>query len=130
MFLLLIPGLLGRSVNFKIPKRFLCRRPVFPNYLSFSCDYGSRMQHLIMTKTVFRKQNIKKLIILNSLEKVLHYGIATILGDSRLHFFDFQGKESCFTQMYHTLSVSRKTIITFRNSGVTNYRYSVRTIGG
>ena len=34
----LIPGILGRSVNLKIPKRFLCRRPVFPDYLSVSCD--------------------------------------------------------------------------------------------
>ena len=38
-FLKLIPGVLGRSVNFKKPKGFLCRRPVFPDYLSVSCDY-------------------------------------------------------------------------------------------
>ena len=36
-FLKLIPGALFRSVNFKIPKRFLCRLPVFPDYLSVSC---------------------------------------------------------------------------------------------
>ena len=38
-FLILIPDVLGRSVNFTIPKRFLCRRPVFSDYLSVSCDY-------------------------------------------------------------------------------------------
>ena len=38
----LIPGVLGRSVNFTIPKRFLCRRPVFPDYLSVSSDYVFR----------------------------------------------------------------------------------------
>ena len=39
-FLKLIPGVFGRSVNLKIPKRFLCRRPVFPAYLSVSWDSG------------------------------------------------------------------------------------------
>ena len=38
-FFKLILGPLGRSVNFEIPNRFLCRRPVFPDYLSVSCDY-------------------------------------------------------------------------------------------
>ena len=33
-----ITGVLGRSVNFKIPNGFVCRRPVFPDYLSISCD--------------------------------------------------------------------------------------------
>ena len=33
-FVKLIPGIFGRLVNFKISKRFLCRRPVFPDYLS------------------------------------------------------------------------------------------------
>ena len=37
--------LLVRSANFKIPKRFLCRLPVFPNYLSVSCDYGYSKHH-------------------------------------------------------------------------------------
>ena len=31
--------ILGRSVNFKIPKGFLRRRPVFPDHVSVSCDY-------------------------------------------------------------------------------------------
>ena len=39
-FLILIPGVWGRSVNFKIPKRFLCRRSVFPDYLSVSSGYA------------------------------------------------------------------------------------------
>ena len=39
-FLKIDPGVLGRSVNFKIPKRFLCRRPVVLDDLSLSCDYG------------------------------------------------------------------------------------------
>ena len=34
-FLKLIPSVLGRSVNFKIPKRFLCRRPVFQTIFFF-----------------------------------------------------------------------------------------------
>ena len=34
-----IPSVFGRSINFKIPKRFLCRRLLFPDYLSVSCDY-------------------------------------------------------------------------------------------
>ena len=38
-FFKLILGALGRSVNFEIPNRLLCRRPVFPDYLSVSCDY-------------------------------------------------------------------------------------------
>ena len=37
---MLILGVLGRSVNFKIPKKFLCRGPVFPDYLPVSDDYG------------------------------------------------------------------------------------------
>ena len=36
IFLKLIPGVLARSVNFEIPKKFLCRRPVFPVNLSVS----------------------------------------------------------------------------------------------
>ena len=31
---------LGRSVNFNITSRFLSRRPMFPDYLSVSCDYN------------------------------------------------------------------------------------------
>ena len=38
-FFEVIPGVLGRSVNFNITSRFLLRRPVFPEYLSVSCDY-------------------------------------------------------------------------------------------
>ena len=34
-----IPGVLGHSVNLKIPKKFpLCRRLMFPDYFSVSCD--------------------------------------------------------------------------------------------
>ena len=40
IFLKLILGVLARSVNFEIPKRFLCRWPVFPVNLSVSYDYG------------------------------------------------------------------------------------------
>ena len=36
----LIPGVLGRSVNFKITYAFLCRRPVFSDNISVSSDYG------------------------------------------------------------------------------------------
>ena len=36
VFLKLILGVLGRLVNFKIPKRFLCRWLKFPDYLSVS----------------------------------------------------------------------------------------------
>ena len=32
VFFEVIPGVLGRSVNFNITKRFLLRRPVFPDY--------------------------------------------------------------------------------------------------
>ena len=42
-FLILIPGVLDPSVNFRIPKRFLCRRPVFPDDISVSCDYDDRL---------------------------------------------------------------------------------------
>ena len=38
-FFEVIPGVLGCSVNFSITKRFLLRPPVFPDYLSVSCDY-------------------------------------------------------------------------------------------
>ena len=42
MFLILIPSVLGRSVNFKIPKRFLFRLPVFPDnsifLITIACD--------------------------------------------------------------------------------------------
>ena len=40
VFVEVIPGVLGRSVNFNILQRFLLRRPVFPDYLSVSCDYA------------------------------------------------------------------------------------------
>ena len=41
----MISGVLSRSVNFKIPHRFLCRRrPVFPDFLSVSYDYGESNQ--------------------------------------------------------------------------------------
>ena len=40
-FLKLIPGVLGRLVNFEVPKRFLGTRPMFPEYLSVSCDYDN-----------------------------------------------------------------------------------------
>ena len=33
VFCEVIPGVLGRSVNFNIKQRFLLRRPVFPDYL-------------------------------------------------------------------------------------------------
>ena len=39
MFFNIDPRILGRSVNFKILKGFLCRRPVFLDYLSVSYDY-------------------------------------------------------------------------------------------
>ena len=39
VFFEVIPGVLGRSVNFNITSRFLLIRPVFPDYLSVSCDY-------------------------------------------------------------------------------------------
>ena len=35
----MISDALGHSPNFKIACRFLCRRPVFPDYLAISCDY-------------------------------------------------------------------------------------------
>ena len=38
-FFQVVPGVLGRSVNFNIMYRFLLRRPVFTDYLSVSCDY-------------------------------------------------------------------------------------------
>ena len=47
IFLKLIPGVLARSVNFEIPKKFLCRRPVFPVNLSVSYDYGLKNQYLL-----------------------------------------------------------------------------------
>ena len=34
-----IPSLLGRLENFKIPWRFLCRRPAYPYYFSVSYNY-------------------------------------------------------------------------------------------
>ena len=40
VFFEVIPGALGRSVKSKITWRFLLRRPVFPDYLSVSCDYA------------------------------------------------------------------------------------------
>ena len=40
VFFEVIPGVLGRSVNFSIIKRFLLRRPMFPDYLPVSWDYG------------------------------------------------------------------------------------------
>ena len=40
LFFLSYPRCLGRSVNFNITERFLLRRPVFPDYLSVSCDYA------------------------------------------------------------------------------------------
>ena len=36
----LIPSVLGHLVNVKIPERFLCRRSVFSDFLSVSCDYA------------------------------------------------------------------------------------------
>ena len=38
-FFKVIPGVLDRSVNFNITERFLLWWPLFPNYLSVSCDY-------------------------------------------------------------------------------------------
>ena len=32
------PRYLGRSVNLKVPQRFLCKRTVFPDYFSVSDD--------------------------------------------------------------------------------------------
>ena len=40
-FLKLIPSVLVRSVNFKIPKGFLRRRPMFPDYFFVSCDLAA-----------------------------------------------------------------------------------------
>ena len=39
VFFEVMPGVLGRSVNFNLTQRFLLRRPVFPDYLSYSCDF-------------------------------------------------------------------------------------------
>ena len=38
-YLKMIPGVLGRSLNSNIIYKFLCGRPVFPDYLSVSYDY-------------------------------------------------------------------------------------------
>ena len=40
MFLRKIPGVLGRLVNFKIPKRFLCEDPCFQTIFFVSFDYA------------------------------------------------------------------------------------------
>ena len=44
-FFEMIPGVLGHSVNFNI-NRFLLRRPVFPDYLSVSCDYAHKLSSI------------------------------------------------------------------------------------
>ena len=41
MFFNIDPSVLGRSVNFKMSKGFQCRWPVFPDYVSVSCDYDA-----------------------------------------------------------------------------------------
>ena len=53
VFFKVIPGVLGRSVNFNIIQRFLLRRPVFPDYFSASCDYAANEQ-LNRTPAVLR----------------------------------------------------------------------------
>ena len=42
----MIPVALGCSVNFKIALRFLCRRLVFPDLPSVSCEYVERKKLL------------------------------------------------------------------------------------
>ena len=55
-----------------------------------------------------------KLIILDSHERVLHHGIETTLSDVRSKFWIVKGRKAVKMP-----SVSRKTIITSRNSGFT-----------
>ena len=43
----MIPGVLGRSLNSNITYRFLCGRPVFPDYLSVSYDYDGTNEFIL-----------------------------------------------------------------------------------
>ena len=79
----LIPGVLGRSVNFKIPKRCLCRRPVFLDYLSISCDYdekhldfiiGIEKEQTNLLKELKESEAISKIIYKNLNQKILDLG--------------------------------------------------------
>ena len=59
----MIPGVLGRSLNSNITYKFLCGRPVFPDYLSVSYDYDLNNKYLksyegITKKIMFFFQNI------------------------------------------------------------------------
>ena len=60
-FFKMISGVLGRSVNFKIPHRFICRRPAFSDYISVSYDYGeSKKKFGHVTKDLEIMQSVHK----------------------------------------------------------------------
>ena len=43
----MIPGVLGHSLNSNITHKFLCGRPVFPDYFSVSYDYGDNNKKMV-----------------------------------------------------------------------------------
>ena len=47
-YLKLIHGVLGRSLNYNITCKFLCRRPVFPDYFSVFYDYAYNKAYLLI----------------------------------------------------------------------------------
>ena len=84
-FFEVIPVVLGRSVNFNTTQRFLLRRPVFPDYLSVSCDYAkikSSSLDLFFKKVVlktFTKFTKNTCAIVSFSNKVAGWMLATLL---------------------------------------------------
>ena len=57
---------MGHSVNFKIPRGFLCRRPVFPDYLFVSFDYDiTESTFLYFTLKVVYLEHSNHWVLLN-----------------------------------------------------------------
>ena len=68
LFFEVIPGVLGRSVNFNATQRFLLKRPVFPYYLSISYDYDARNKIFLKYRICAWTEQIIKIFITEQIQ--------------------------------------------------------------